>query len=303
MNGASLQEKRLLEAIVTGEAPHALLITAPERELAIAKALEFARLMLCLNPTVEGPCGTCLGCRLMASESHPDFCFLDKGKERIIKVERVREAVVNDLVIRPQYDTGKVYLIAADDLNEQGQNALLKSLEEPPPYARFLLAAAEPQQLLPTIHSRVQTLALHDAATAEQVELNPRVEKLFFAMPDLSIADVLCEGLDLLLEEKEQVPDILERYQSYLRDLAWLLQGGGTADGELLNPDDLDRLQKLNRRLIQSGDPNLVQQKLFELGERTGELKRAFDVNTSLEVSLGQYLLALRRGFHLQDII
>ncbi len=303
MNGASVQEKRLLEAIVTKEAPHALMITAPERELAIAKAREFARLMLCLEPRVEGPCGTCLGCRLMESESHPDFTFLDKGKDRLIKVERVREEVVNDLVIRPQYDSGKVYLIVADDLNEQGQNALLKSLEEPPPYGRFLLAAAEPQQLLETIHSRVQTLALREGETAEQVDLNPRVEKLFFALPDLSIADVLCEGLDLLLEEKDMVPHILERYQSYLRDLAWLLQGGSVDNGELLNPDDLAALQKLNGRLIQAGDPNLAQQKLFELGERTGELKRAFDVNTSLEVSLGQYLLALRRGFHLQDII
>lgn len=302
MNGASFQEKRLFEAIVNGEAPHALLITAPERELAVHKAMDFARLMLCLEPTVQGPCGTCLGCRLMAGESHPDFCFLDKGKERLIKVERVRDAVVNDLVIRPQYDTGKVYVIVADDLNEQGQNALLKSLEEPPPYARFLLAAAEPQQLLETIHSRVQTLALKEGETAERVALNPRVEKLFFALPDLSIADVLCEGLDLLLEEKDNLPDILERYQSYLRDLAWLLQGG-TAGGELLNPDDSADLQKLNQRLIQAGDPNHVQQKLFELGDRTGELKRAFDVNTSLEVSLGQYLLTLRRGFHLQDIL
>lgn len=88
-------------------------------------------------------------------------------KEKNIKVERVRQVVCADLQMRPQFGRRKIYLIAADYLNEQGQNALLKSLEEPPDYCFFLLTVIGAERLLPTILSRVSLIPLRRYSVAE----------------------------------------------------------------------------------------------------------------------------------------
>jgi DNA polymerase-3 subunit delta' len=91
----------------------------------------------------------------MAGGVHPDYRELElQEKEKVIPVDAVRQRIGADLYHQPQLGMRKVYLVDADALNEQGQNALLKSLEEPPPYAIFLLTALSARHLLPTIVSR-----------------------------------------------------------------------------------------------------------------------------------------------------
>lgn len=153
--------KSRLGAALAGIPGHAYVFSGPDGIGKTMMAREFARALLCQSPTDDGSCGVCASCRHFDNGVHPDFKWLALDtKEKNIKVERVRQQVSADLSMRPQFGNRKVYLIAADFLNEQGQNALLKSLEEPPDYCFFLMTVIGPERLLPTILSRVSLIAL-----------------------------------------------------------------------------------------------------------------------------------------------
>lgn len=103
----------------------------------------------------EEPCGSCLACKKLDKGIHPDIKVLEPAK-RDIRIDSVRE-IENFLRYRPLEAPYKVILILeAEKLNPQAGNALLKSLEEPPLYAIFILITERIDQLLPTIVSRSQ---------------------------------------------------------------------------------------------------------------------------------------------------
>lgn len=103
----------------------------------------------------EEPCGSCLPCRKLDKGIHPDVKVLEPDK-RDIRIDSIRE-IDNFLRYRPLEAPYKVILILqAEKLNPQAGNALLKSLEEPPLYALFILITERIDQLLPTIVSRSQ---------------------------------------------------------------------------------------------------------------------------------------------------
>ncbi|MEO6597936.1 MAG: hypothetical protein ABIP94_24600, partial [Planctomycetota bacterium] len=117
----------------------------------------------------EGPCGVCRTCARIASGQHPDVHRLDRAKDEddrkewkksfyVIKVDQVRLA--QDLLARHALEgRARVLLVAdADSMEEEAQNALLKTLEEPGAATFLLLEAVRPEQLLPTVRSRVQRL-------------------------------------------------------------------------------------------------------------------------------------------------
>jgi len=144
---------------LSGVPGHAYMLLGPTGSGRRLIARAFAKALLCANATALGSCDVCDSCRHFDHGVHPDFTMLAvEGKDKGIKVERVRRAVCADVQMKPQLSRRKVYLILADDLNEQGQNALLKTLEEPPEYAVFLLVSAGSERLLPTIRSRVVPL-------------------------------------------------------------------------------------------------------------------------------------------------
>ncbi len=106
-------------------------------------------------------CGVCHSCLQAKSHNHPDIVWVDHEKENIISVDEVRKKINNDIVIKPYSGPYKIYIIdEAEKLNEQAQNALLKTIEEPPEYAVILLLTTNIGAFLPTIVSRCITLHL-----------------------------------------------------------------------------------------------------------------------------------------------
>lgn len=105
------------------------------------------------------PCGRCPGCKKALAGIHPDISPVgEDGKD--ITVAQVR-ALRSDAYIRPNEAQRKVYVLhRAQSMNQSAQNAMLKLLEEGPPYAAFLLLADNPAALLPTVRSRCETLTL-----------------------------------------------------------------------------------------------------------------------------------------------
>lgn len=116
------------------------------------------------------PCGQCSECRKAFGSGHPDIITVSGGDSpRSFKIDTVR-AMRSDVSIRPNEANHKVYILEnAHNMGEPAQNALLKILEEPPPYAVFLLTCEYSGQLLPTVLSRAVVLSLSGLPEDEAV--------------------------------------------------------------------------------------------------------------------------------------
>lgn len=171
---------------------HALLVHGSEGVGVLPFALSLAQAWLCeaaAGLPERGPCGRCGSCKLVQSHLHPDLQVLmpeilrrehdwlrtddkpegdDKKKpSKQIRIDEVR-SVIEWVFKTSARGRGKVVVMhPAEALNLQSANALLKTLEEPPPGTRLLLTAADPALLLPTVRSRCQLLRLPTPAPAE----------------------------------------------------------------------------------------------------------------------------------------
>ena len=118
-------------------------------------ATELAKGFLCESPTSDGACGKCRCCTYSENNTNPDFIRVLPEKEgSLITIDRIRELVVGDYETAPRFSPNKVYLIDGDSLGKESQNALLKSIEEPPEDVVFIFEVTNTDSLLPTIQSR-----------------------------------------------------------------------------------------------------------------------------------------------------
>lgn len=114
----------------------------------------FAKTLLCEDEK-DKPCDKCTSCRTFDGGNNPDVVYVYPSKTKAISVDDVREQITTNVNIKPYNHKYKVYIIPkADTLTTQAQNALLKTLEEPPEYAVFMLLANNINAFLPTVLSR-----------------------------------------------------------------------------------------------------------------------------------------------------
>ncbi len=118
----------------------------------------FAQAILCEKQEIE-PCNECHSCKQAISSNHPDIIKVLHEKPATIGVEDIRLGINQDIVIKPYSSEYKIYIInEAEKMTVQAQNALLKTLEEPPSYAIILILTSNLEALLPTILSRCVVL-------------------------------------------------------------------------------------------------------------------------------------------------
>ena len=187
----------LLKQTLQTQHAHALLLQGPQGVGQFEMAMTLAQAWLCESTAgaiKHNPCGVCASCRLVQSHSHPDLLVLlpeilqealgwggdgaeaatektGKAKpSKEIKVEAVRSAVTFAQTTSARGRGKVVVLHPAERMNGISANTLLKTLEEPPGIARFVLSCAAPESLLPTIRSRCQavTMLLPPADVATQ---------------------------------------------------------------------------------------------------------------------------------------
>ena len=122
----------------------------------------FAMTLLCEKKGPD-PCNTCHSCRQAEGGNHPDIIWVAHEKPNTISVDDIREQVNNTVMIKPYQGPYKVYIIdRAELMTPQAQNALLKTIEEPPEYAVIILLTENAQTMLPTINSRCVMLKLRN---------------------------------------------------------------------------------------------------------------------------------------------
>lgn len=109
----------------------------------------------------EKPCKSCTSCKQAEGKNHPDIIRITHEKPNTISVDDIRGQLCGDIMIKPYKGPYKIYIVdEAEKLNVQAQNALLKTIEEPPAYAVILLLTTNSESFLPTILSRCVTLHL-----------------------------------------------------------------------------------------------------------------------------------------------
>ena len=146
--------EHLQTALKLQKVSHAYIINGERNSGKKFIARIFAMALQCTGEG-EKPCQVCRSCRQALSENHPDIIRITHEKPNSIGVEDIRTQVNNDMGIKPYQGPYKVYLIEeAEKMTVQAQNALLKTLEEPPEYGVIILMTSSLEALLPTIQSR-----------------------------------------------------------------------------------------------------------------------------------------------------
>lgn len=150
----------LQNAIEEDKVSHAYIFNGPEASGKMMLAEAFAMALQCEG---EGkrPCLECRSCRQAADHNQPDIIYVSHEKPNTIGVDDIRTQINNDIDIKPYSSRYKVYIVdEAQKMNQQAQNALLKTIEEPPAYAIILLLTTNADSFLQTILSRCITLNL-----------------------------------------------------------------------------------------------------------------------------------------------
>lgn len=147
-------------AISMDKVSHAYILNGPDKSGKMLLAEAFAAALQC-EKQQEEPCMECRSCKQAVGRNHPDIIYVTHEKPNTLSVEDIRTQLNEDIVLKPYSSSYKIYIVdEAEKMNVQAQNALLKTIEEPPAYAVILLLTTNADGFLPTILSRCVRLDL-----------------------------------------------------------------------------------------------------------------------------------------------
>jgi len=284
--------KNLIESVHTGVSSHAYIFEGKSGLGKLQCARLFAAALTC-SDSIIAPCGACHNCIEAKADTNPDIVYVRPKKDKkSIGADDMRE-LEEDVIIKPFNAKRKVYII--EDgllLTEAAQNVFLKTFEEPPEYAVFIILIDDAENLLQTIRSRF-TLIHFPNVSDSQVESYirnkyPDEERVDFLVKYCGgvpgVADIVIndeefdalrngalEKLFLMFssdkrsaftiekyfeENKENAVKILEFWLSFLRDVLLMQTGAST---EIVNIDKREHLRKIASKI----NPEIIV-KLFE---------------------------------------
>ncbi|MBP3360380.1 MAG: DNA polymerase III subunit [Clostridia bacterium] len=283
MFGYEIFHEDIMETIIasirSGKNPHAYIF---EGDAGLGKhtaACLAASTAVCENPK-SAPCGTCRACVMAKAGTHPDIKHVvPEEKKKTIGVGVIRELNA-DAYIRPFYGGKKVYILEGDLMTGEAQNAFLKTLEEPPLYALFIIVASDLTKMLQTVVSRCACVRFPPLSKERMRRLleagYPALRESYpfyisFAEGNPGRLDSLLKGpeFSLLRDDcfkaasrilsrdkydaffvseffdghKEQLPDILDILLLFFRDVLMLCEG---QRGSVINVDYMEKLKTVS---------------------------------------------------------
>jgi len=250
----------LSRAVARGTLPPSLVFAGPGGVGKRLTAVALAQALNCHDGDIGEPmslgkdaCGTCASCTRIARGVHADVLFIQPGDSGTIKVDQVRDAI-DRTAYRPFEGRRRVVIVdEADALLSEAQNALLKTLEEPPPASVFVLVTARPDMLLPTVRSRCHRLRFGPLAAADVAAILIRDHG--FAETDARAAAAASDGSvgRALDEDAGEVIEARDAAARLLKAAAITTDPRRRLDGAKailagISPDDLR--DELSRRLL-----------------------------------------------------
>ena len=240
-------KEHFLNAAATGKVSHAYILSGEEGMGKKTLADAFAMTLLCEEDGKE-PCMQCHACKQVLSGNHPDLIYVTHEKPASMGVDDIREQINDTIMVRPYSSQYKIYIVdEAEKMTVQAQNALLKTIEEPPAYAVIMLLTTNPDAFLPTILSRCVQLKLKplkDSVVKEYLEEKLHVKDIqaeiysAFARGNLGKAIHLAQSEDFKMMYEEiltLLKEIKEMDISQLLDVIRKLKDNNTYIKECLN--------------------------------------------------------------------
>ncbi len=298
--GQEAMVRTLSNAIATGRIAHAFILTGVRGVGKTTTARIIARALNCIGPDGSGgptimPCGECVHCRSIAEDRHVDVIEMDAASR--LNVDGIRD-LTEGVRYRPVLARYKVYVIdEVHNLSKPAFDALLKTLEEPPPDVIFIFATTEVQRIPVTVLSRCQRFSLRRVpidqlvqhyrriAEAEGIGVAPAALGLIARAADGSVRD----GLSLLdqaiaLSGDEAIAEEAVRDMLGIADRALVFDLFET----VLQGDAAGALDRMDRLYQGGADPLMVLQDLLELSHFVTRLKLAPEAGTGDPLEEGE---------------
>lgn len=269
-------------------------------------------------------CDMCRACHQVDTGNHPDIKWVSHEKPSSIGVEDIRVQVNNDIEIKPYSGKYKIYIIdEAEKMTQQAQNALLKTIEEPPAYGIIMLLTSSIDMMLPTIRSRCVTLnlravefekirdylmdkyevpdyqakvcaafsqgnmgkAIRMATSSDFNAMQEEVLHLLKNLDDMEIHDIMNE-IKNLSEYKVDIYDVIDMMMIWYRDIMMLKI---TNDPNLLiYQEEYGALNKRARKTSYNGIDNIIQ--------AMEKAKMRLKANVNFDLSLEMMLLTIKEN-------
>ena len=253
----------LQRTILADRVSHAWLFCGPSASDMQALALAFAMTLQCTERPEDSAdaCMACRSCRQAMDGNHPDILLWNHEKAATFSVDEVR-SLVQDVSIRPFGGGRKIYIVPdAHLMRPEAQNALLKTLEEPPEYVVILLLSQSADAMLETVRSRCQMVELAAGRAGYEPAIRRIAEDLLLQVPGLELP-----GIRTAVKELEpfrlQAGQILELFATYCdengADLAKRYGFNGLDNYKSENPD-------------MDGNQLLAAQKLYKANKDSGK--------------------------------
>jgi len=313
--GQEAIKTHFLEAIRNERVSHAYMIIGEAGMGKFALSEAFARTLLCEKGGMT-PCGVCHACRQVMAGVHPDLIRITHEKPSVIGVDEVRSQISDTVGIRPFSGKKKIYIIPdAEKMSVQAQNALLKTIEEPPEYAVLILLTENDEVLLETIRSRTVKLKCRPLSDEELIRYliekektdperasvisgfargNPgkavqlsssedfRIScdenlKLLSSLPGANMEDIL-KDIDLIKENNKDIPEFLSFLRIWIKDLM-ICKKQQIPEGLTFSQEEKNMLSMSGRMDFQNAG------KILEETERTEDRIKA-NVNPELALEI-----------------
>lgn len=316
------QIKEHMQAAIRDKKPfHAYLFQGEEGVGKEALARTFAAGLQCQSESADKPCKECVSCRQMESGNQPDVIWVTREKASL-GVDEIREQLCNTMDIKPFSSPYKIYLVPeAEKMTEAAQNALLKTIEEPPEYGIVILMTSNISALLPTIQSRCLTMEFRPLSTAVvesyvkehcQVPDYQARASAAFAQGNLGKAMRYAKSEDFI-ERKDHIISLLRHVEQMdLSEMLAVIKDLGTRKDEVRDYIDLMVLwyrdvllfkatKDINQLLFQDEASYISREASHRSYEKIEEILQAFEkakvrlrANVNFDITMELMLLTLK---------
>ena len=316
------QIKEHMQAAIRDKKPfHAYLFQGEEGVGKEALARTFAAGLQCQSESTDKPCKECVSCRQMESGNQPDVIWVTREKASL-GVDEIREQLCNTMDIKPFSSPYKIYLVPeAEKMTEAAQNALLKTIEEPPEYGIVILMTSNISALLPTIQSRCLTMEFRPLSTAVvesfvkehcQVPDYQARASAAFAQGNLGKAMRYAKSEDFI-ERKDHIISLLRHVEQMdLSEMLEVIKDLGTRKDEVRDYIDLMVLwyrdvllfkatKDINQLLFQDEASYISREASHRSYEKIEEILQAFEkakvrlrANVNFDITMELMLLTLK---------